>query len=144
MEEGAVPETTGMLSRDPLPQVGADQELVPTNNEQMQVACPTGCSPGDRIAVTVSDGRQLHVRIPEGTGAGDVFLISVPALQTPSTVAAKLAPDKNDESREPTSGSVVPRVGTTLAPVPQFAATPNAQSHKLRQDHPGSDGHTLK
>jgi hypothetical protein len=32
--------------------------------QQMQVVCPQGCSPGDLIAVTALNGQQLQVQIP--------------------------------------------------------------------------------
>ena len=44
--------------------------------QQVQVVCPEGCSPGDLVAITTPEGQQLQVQIPPGVTVGTAFLVN--------------------------------------------------------------------
>ena len=47
----------------------------------IRVVCPANARPGSRVRISLSDGRQLMVQVPQGVGPGMPFQV---ALQAPS------------------------------------------------------------
>lgn len=47
----------------------------PDNSAAMEVECPEGVEPGDRIEVTGLDGQALHVTVPDGISPGMKFMV---------------------------------------------------------------------
>ena len=90
--------------------------------QQMQVVCPQGCSPGDLIAVTALNGQQLQVQIPAGVGPGVPFLINTPSAVPASSLVATPAPDE----------------GASLLPVTNTAQKPGTKKLVVTAEEPSS------
>jgi len=45
----------------------------------LNVTCPPGCGPGQMLALSVPDGRQVQVQVPANVGPGMTFQVAVPA-----------------------------------------------------------------
>ena len=62
-----------------MPQQSADTEAEAGGDElqALSIECPAGCGPGDTIAVSTEDGRDLEVVIPDSIEAGMIFEVIV-------------------------------------------------------------------
>ena len=45
--------------------------------QQMQVVCPSGCTPGTPIQITTPAGAVMAVQVPHGVEPGAAFIVNV-------------------------------------------------------------------
>jgi hypothetical protein len=108
----ASPSAPGALApHSAYPQVQA-QPLQPSQPSQpemasadqwIQVEVPLGCVPGQHLGVTMSNGRQVNVVVPEGVKAGDILDLEF----NPATGALTYTPPEAPSGHTETSDEVV-------------------------------------
>jgi len=74
----------------------------------IRVVCPANARPGSRVRISLSDGRQLMVQVPQGVGPGMPFQV---ALQPPS--------QSRTPWRQSASGRRIVQPRSNISAVPQ-------------------------
>ena len=48
-----------------------------SQQQQMQIACPPGYRPGQKLQIKTASGQRLKVIIPQGIKPGDIFVVNI-------------------------------------------------------------------